>query len=171
MTFWKEEGAGRQRQRHVDSSGGARGPTALSSPTTCPRVQPGPTRCDPGQPSTHVPREWARRTCEMTVPDEGSVLAASLLPPKRRPAAQSGRQQSGTPPVIRQQRGASNNSGNKHDTVRGPRSRRTENEQKFVLRCTCHGWASSLSGGKVENRGVRVSSEISSRDAFDSILD
>ena len=33
MTFWKEEGAGRQRQRHVDSSGGARGPTALSSPT------------------------------------------------------------------------------------------------------------------------------------------
>ena len=26
MTFWKEEGAGRQRQRHVDSSGGARAP-------------------------------------------------------------------------------------------------------------------------------------------------
>ena len=65
----------------------------------------------------------------MTVPDEGSVLAASfLLPPiKRRPAAQ----QSGTPPVMRQQRGATNDTGNKHDTVH--RSRRTENEQKFVL--------------------------------------
>ena len=32
MTFWKVEGAGRQRQRHVDSRGGARGATALSSP-------------------------------------------------------------------------------------------------------------------------------------------
>ena len=133
MTFWKEEGAGRQRQRHVDSSGGARGPTALSSPTTCPRVQPGPTRCGPGQPSTHVPREWARRTCEMTVPDEGSVLAASLLPTKRRPAAQSGRQQSGTPPVIRQQRGASNDSGNKHDTVHGPKSQNREQAEVRAL--------------------------------------
>ena len=130
MTFWKEEGAGRQRQRHVDSSGGARGPTALSSPT----MPAGAARANALRPRPAFDtraREWAGRTCEMTVPDEGSVLAASLLPPKRRPAAQSDRQQSGTPPVMRQQRGATNDTGNKHDTVH--RSRRTENEQKFVL--------------------------------------
>ena len=64
-----------------------------------------------------------------------------MLPPKRRPARQSGRQQSETSPVIRQQRGPSDDSYNKHDTVGSycsnnsytDRSRKTENQQNFVL--------------------------------------